>query len=80
MQTFDNPTPQNFDYFGYSVAVSGDLALIGAHGDNTGASSAGSAYLYSVSDQAVIPLPASLPLLLGAMGMLGLMRRRHRAA
>jgi len=31
-------------YFGYSVSVSGDLALVGAYGKN---SSTGAAYLYS---------------------------------
>jgi len=45
--TINNPTPEASDYFGYSVATTsnGDL-LVGATHDNTGASSAGSAYLF----------------------------------
>ena len=31
-----NPTPESFDSFGRSVALSGDLVVIGADGDNTG--------------------------------------------
>ncbi|HNU43663.1 MAG TPA: FG-GAP repeat protein, partial [Phycisphaerae bacterium] len=34
------------DRFGYSVAVSGDTAVIGAYGDDDGGSSAGSAYVF----------------------------------
>jgi len=37
------------DYFGWSVAVSGDTAVVGAHGDN---SYAGSAYVYTRSNGA----------------------------
>jgi hypothetical protein len=35
-----------YDYFGYSVAVSGDTAVIGAVGDEDGGTSAGSAYVF----------------------------------
>jgi len=35
-----------YDYFGYSAAVSGDTAVIGAYGDDDGGSSAGSAYVF----------------------------------
>ena len=35
-----------YDYFGYSVAVSGDAAVIGAYGDDDGGSYAGSAYVF----------------------------------
>lgn len=34
------------DYFGYSVAISGDMALVGAYGKNTGGTAAGSAYVF----------------------------------
>jgi len=34
------------DYFGYSVSVSADTAVIGAYQDNEGASDAGSAYVF----------------------------------
>ncbi len=50
LRTFTNPTPATDDCFGYCVAAVGsDRVLIGAHGDNTGATDAGAAYLFSVS-------------------------------
>ena len=54
LQTFNNPTPEDLDLFGYSVSLSGTSALIGAIGDNTGASFTGSAYLYE-------PVPQTVP-------------------
>ena len=48
LTTFPNPTPESSDFFGTSVAAVGsDLVLIGADRDNTGASGAGAAYLFS---------------------------------
>ena len=47
--TANNPTPVNFDRFGESVAVSGTTVVVGALADDTGASNAGSAYVYDVS-------------------------------
>jgi len=44
--TLNNPTPATSDFFGYSVAISGDYAIVGAHLDDTGAGDAGSAYIY----------------------------------
>jgi len=35
-----------FDYFGWSVSLSGDTALIGADGDNDNGNSSGSAYVF----------------------------------
>ncbi len=35
------------DYFGVSVAVSGDTAVIGAYGDDDGGSDSGSAYVFT---------------------------------
>ncbi len=49
MATLANPTPANEDYFGYSVALSGHYLVVGAYGDDTGASNAGSAYVYDLS-------------------------------
>jgi hypothetical protein len=50
LTTFTNPTPAYGDYFGYSVAAVGtDQVLVGAVGDNTGATGAGAAYLFSTS-------------------------------
>jgi len=46
--TFTNPTPQSGDSFGISVATVGpEKAIIGAHWDNTGATGAGTAYLFN---------------------------------
>jgi hypothetical protein len=49
LQTFNNPTPEYFESFGYRVSLSGTSALIGAPYDNTGATSAGSAYLFDTT-------------------------------
>jgi len=46
LRTFQNPTPEQFDQFGYSVAAVGNNILIGAPGDNTNAPSPGAAYLF----------------------------------
>jgi hypothetical protein len=35
------------DYFGYSVAVSGDKVIVGAYGNDDGGGSAGSAYIFA---------------------------------
>ncbi|MFM7906245.1 MAG: hypothetical protein ACKPA9_14120, partial [Microcystis sp.] len=48
-KTFNNPTPEDYDGFGYSVSLSGTSALIGAYDDNTGAQYAGSAYLFDTT-------------------------------
>ena len=47
--TLNKPGPRVEDYFGYSVAISGTLVVVGAYGEDTGASSAGSAYVYDLS-------------------------------
>ena len=38
-----------YDYFGYSVAISGNYAIVGANGDDDGGSASGSAYIFNVS-------------------------------
>ncbi len=38
--------PANDDYFGYSVSISGDYAIVGAYQEDTGGSEAGAAYIY----------------------------------
>ncbi len=49
LATFTNPTPADFDLFGFSVAALGsDRVLIGALGDGTGAYNVGAAYLFSL--------------------------------
>jgi hypothetical protein len=49
LQTFNNPTPAGGDFFGNSVAISGNNALIGAPYDATGGVEAGSAYLFDIT-------------------------------
>ena len=50
LNTFTNPTPAAYDYFGWSVAAVGSTrVLIGAYQDGTGAFQAGSAYLFSTN-------------------------------
>jgi hypothetical protein len=38
--------PDASDYFGWSVSISGDYALVGAFGDSEGGTSAGAAYIF----------------------------------
>ncbi len=50
LTTFTNPAPASSDQFGSSVAAVGaDKVLIAASGDDTGASGAGAAYLFSTN-------------------------------
>jgi VCBS repeat-containing protein len=44
-----NPTPADNDYFGFSVAISGSLVVIGAHNDDAGATDAGAAYVFDAN-------------------------------
>lgn len=49
LATFTNPAPAFHDYFGSPVtAVGTNFVLIGASGDNAGATNAGAAYLFSL--------------------------------
>ncbi|MCX6839227.1 MAG: FG-GAP repeat protein [Verrucomicrobia bacterium] len=47
--TLNNPSPTGFDLFGGSVAISGSLVVVGATGDDTGATDAGIAYVYDLT-------------------------------
>jgi len=56
--TINNPTPEVFDYFGYSIySLPNGNILVGAYGDNTGAASTGSAYVFdgpcTISDSTI---------------------------
>ena len=58
VQTLDNPnafdTSQS-DYFGYSVAISGNLAIVGAFGEaDAGGSLSGKAYIFNVTTGALV--------------------------
>jgi hypothetical protein len=56
LTTFTNPTPENFDDFGESVAAVGpDWILIGASEDDTGATDAGTAYLFTLNGAPYVP-------------------------
>src|SRR5262249_32497441 len=52
LRTFTNPTPADNDRFGNSVALSGNLAVVAADADNTGARAAGAAYLFDANSGA----------------------------
>lgn len=55
--SIDNPGPASNDEFGRAVSLAGTRLLVGANGDNTGSSSAGSAYVFEVlSGSPQIPL------------------------
>ena len=47
--TLYNPSPAQFDNFGNSVSISGTRVVVGASSDDTGATDAGSAYVYDLS-------------------------------
>jgi hypothetical protein len=47
--TLENPSPQSNDNFGRSVALAGTRLVTAAHGDNTGGSDVGSAYVFDFS-------------------------------
>ncbi len=62
LTTFTNPTPADYDYFGYSVAAVGsDRVLIGAWGDSTQAAKAGAAYLFSTNGTLLITITNPTP-------------------
>jgi hypothetical protein len=47
--TLTNPSPAASDFFGASVASSGNLVVVGATGDDTGANIAGIAYVFDLA-------------------------------
>lgn len=57
-----NPTPAPGDNFGLNVAGSSNALLIGAHLDDTGASNAGSAYLFDTNGVLLTTFTNSTPL------------------
>ena len=50
----ENPTADNFDYFGQSIAISADHLVVGAHRDDLGQVSAGAAHVYDLSDGSLL--------------------------
>jgi hypothetical protein len=49
LQTINNPTPAAGDFFGDSVAISGSTVAVGASDNDTGATDAGSVYLFGAA-------------------------------
>lgn len=49
LHTLENPTPSGNDFFGQTVSLSGDRALLGVPTDDTSASNAGAAYLFDAT-------------------------------
>ncbi|NOS70578.1 MAG: hypothetical protein HOP33_11690 [Verrucomicrobia bacterium] len=69
VQSFTNPTPANLDGFGTIVAVVGaDKVLIGAPGDDTGASGAGAAYLFNINGTLLTTFTNPTPVASDAFG------------
>lgn len=54
LHTFLNPTPGVSDYFGRSVSLNEDYALIGANGDDDLGLDAGAAYLFDLDTKALV--------------------------
>ncbi len=48
IRTFENPTPEEGDLFGYRIAVSGQKCLISARNDNTAGIDSGAAYIFDI--------------------------------
>ena len=54
LHTINNPTPEAFDSFGLSTTIIGNNLIIGDHRDDTGATDAGSIYIYDISTGALL--------------------------
>jgi len=62
LTTFTNPTPAGSDFFGFAVAALGnDRLLIGAYGDDRGASGAGAAYLFNTNGTLLATITNPVP-------------------
>ena len=48
LATLNNPSPAAGDFFGNAVAISGTRVVVGASGDDSGATNAGSVYVYDL--------------------------------
>ena len=76
LQSFQNPTPESNDLFGYSVDISGNNVVVGTPSDNTAASQAGAAYLFNANTGALLktftePTPAANDAFGSAVSVLG---------
>jgi outer membrane protein assembly factor BamB len=71
LRTLENPTPAANDQFGLTVSLSGNLALVGAQNDGTGAAGAGAAYLFNATTGSLLRTftdPGPSPILLDNFG------------
>jgi len=60
ISTLKSPSPITFGEFGYSVAISGSLAVVGAPGESvSGLAGAGDAHVYKASTGALLSSPTS---------------------
>lgn len=73
-QQFVLPAGANTLWLGFADA-GGFFGTPGSYGDNTGSLD----YTVDLDPASVVPLPATLPMLAGTLGLLGLMRRRKAA-
>ncbi len=65
LRTLANPAPSDGDFFGCSVAISGNTVVVGAYGDDTGATGAGAAYVFDATTGGLVstlanPTPAAI--------------------
>ena len=56
------------DYYGYSVSISGDYAIVGAYGDDDNGSASGSVYIYERNGEGIWEFAAKLTASDGAAG------------
>jgi hypothetical protein len=69
LTTFTNPTPSAYDVFGSAVAgMGGDKVLIGAPGDDTGATNTGAAYLFNIGGTLLATITNPFPANGGGFG------------
>ena len=45
----ENPTPDDYDYFGFALAIEGTKLVVGAYGDDADAANSGRAYVYDLA-------------------------------
>lgn len=61
LHTLPSPTPQDWEEFGGSIATDGNLVVVGAPYDHTGAASAGAAYIYDATTGGLLHTLLSSP-------------------
>ncbi len=83
LHKFTAPDGSLVDWFGRSVALSNNIALIGSSGDDDNGSSSGSAYLFTTNtqpspDPKSTPEPSSLLGILGTVAIAALSRKKQQ--